>query len=315
MATSAETITLGDGRPLPPHDDFYRELTTRNTPLITPEEQERLRKATILIAGCGSIGGAAVEPLIRLGCENLILAEPDGYDIANMNRQSVRLQDVGRNKAVVFAERMREINPYATVEVHDHGITAENVDDVTSRADLILDGVDVTTKPPLRHKVHLHRHAREQGKVVVSGYDIAGVQMLLTYDYSDPSTELLAGKVKLEELEQLEPFEFLARVIPFTVIPIEIIPELERQVRGEGGGFPQLVYTANLFGVLAVRATIDILAGRPVRKRVVIDANAALRPRSQRPGIEASRIRSLLRLNKQAKALRKGAGGGPELIH
>jgi len=306
---------LGDGRSLPPHDEFYRELTTRNTPLITPEEQERLRTATILIAGCGSIGGAAVEPLIRLGCENLILAEPDGYDIANMNRQSVRLQDVGRNKAVVFAERMREINPYATCEVHDHGITAENVDDVTSRADVILDGVDVTTKPPLRHKVHLHERAREKGKIVVSGYDIAGVQMLLTYDYSDSSTALMGGKVKSEEVERLEPFEFLARVIPFTVIPIEIIPELERQVRGEGGGFPQLVYTANLFGVLAVRAVIDIVAGRPVRKRVVIDANAALRPRSQRPGIEASRIRSLLRLNKQAKALRKGAGGGPELVH
>ena len=307
--------TLGDGRPLPAHDEFYPELTTRNTPLVTPEEQERLRTATILIAGCGSIGGAAIEPLVRLGCENLILAEPDGYDIANMNRQSCRLQDVGKNKAVAFAERMKDINPYATLEVHEHGITAENVDDVTSRADIILDGVDVTTKPPLRHKVHLHRHARDKKKTVVSGYDIAGVQMLLVYDYSDPSTELLDGKVKLDEVEKLEPFEFLARVIPFTVIPIEIIPELERQVRGEGGGFPQLVYTANLFGVLAVRATMDILAGRPVRKRVVIDANAALRPRAQKPGNEYRRLRSLLRLNKQAKALRKGAGNAPDLVH
>jgi len=307
--------TLGDGRPLPSHDEFYAELTTRNTPLVTPDEQERLRTATILVAGCGSIGGAAIEPLVRLGCENLILAEPDGYDIANMNRQSCRLQDVGKNKAVAFAERMKDVNPYATLEVHEHGITEENVDDVTSRADVILDGVDVTTKPPLRHKVHLHRHAREKRKVVVSGYDIAGVQMLLVYDYSDPSTELLGGKVKLEEVEKLEPFEFLARVIPFTVIPIEIIPELERQVRGEGGGFPQLVYTANLFGVLAVRATMDILAGRPVRKRVVIDANAALRPRSQAPGNEVRRLRSLLRLNKQAKALRKGAGNAPDLVH
>ena len=315
MDATTTTQVLGDGTPLPPHDEFYRELTTRNTPLVTPEEQERIRTATILVAGCGSIGGAAIEPLIRLGCENLILAEPDGYDIANMNRQAVRLQDVGRNKAVVFAERMREINPYATVEVHEHGITAENVDDVTSRADVILDGVDVTTKPPLRHKVHLHEHAREQAKVVVSGYDIAGVQMLLIYDYRDPSVELMGGKVKSEEVERLEPFEFLARVIPFTVIPIEIIPELERQVRGEGGGFPQLVYTANLFGVLAVRATIDILAGRPVRKRVVIDVNAALRPRSQRPGIETRRVRSLLKLNKQAKALRKSSGSGPELVH
>lgn len=306
---------LGDGRQLPPHDEFYAELTTRNTPLITPAEQERIRTATILIAGCGSIGGAAIEPLIRLGCEHLILAEPDGYDIANMNRQSVRLQDVGRNKAAVFVDRMAEINPYATLELHDHGITAENVEDVVSRADLILDGVDVTTKPPLRHKVHLHRHARDKRKIVVSGYDIAGVQMLIIYDYSDPKTELMDGKVKIEEVEKLEPFEFLARVIPFTVIPIEIIPELERQVRGEGGGFPQLVYTANLFGVLATRATIDILAGRPVRKRVVIDADAALRPKSQKPGNEYRRYRSLLRLNKQAKALRKGTGDAPDLVH
>ena len=290
MDASDVTGALGDGRPLPPHDEFYKELTTRNGPLVTPEEQERIRTATILVAGCGSVGGAAVEPLIRLGCEHLILAEPDGYDVANMNRQSCRLQDVGHNKAAVFAERMREINPYATCEVHDHGITEENVEDVTSRADLILDGVDVTTKPPLRHKVYLHRHAREKGKTVVSGYDIAGVQMLLIYEYGD-GEELLAGKVDLDEVEQLEPFEFLARVIPFTVIPIEIIPELERQVRGEGGGFPQLVYTANLFGVLAVRAAMDILAGRPVRKRVVVDANAVLRPRSQRPGIEAKRLR------------------------
>lgn len=315
VETNALPGVLGDGSPLPPHDVFYRELTTRNTPLVTPEEQERIRTATILVAGCGSIGGAAVEPLIRLGCEHLILAEPDGYDIANMNRQSARLQDVGRNKAAVFAERMREINPYATVEVHDHGITEENVEDVVSRADLILDGVDVTTKTPLLHKVNLHKHAREKRKFVVSGYDIAGLQMLLVYDYTDSRVALMGGKVKLEEVERLEPFEFLARVIPFTAIPIEIIPELERQVRGEGAGFPQLVYTANLFGVLAVRAAMDILAGRPVRKRVVVDANAELRPRSQRPGLEATRLRALLRLNKQAKALRKGAGSGSELVH
>lgn len=315
MDPTAPPRVLGDGTPLPPHDDFYRELTTRNTPLVTPEEQERIRTATILIAGCGSIGGAAVEPLIRLGCENLILAEPDGYDIANMNRQSARLQDVGRNKAAVFAERMLDINPYATVEVHEHGITEENVEDVVSRADLILDGVDVTTKTPLLHKVNLHKHAREERKVVVSGYDIAGLQMLLVYDYRDSSVALMGGKVKLEEVERLEPFEFLARVVPFTAIPIEIIPELERQVRGEGAGFPQLVYTANLFGVLAVRAAMDILAGRPVRKRVIVDANAELRPRSQRPGLEATRLRALLRLNKQAKALRKGAGSGSELVH
>jgi len=30
----------------------------------------------LLVAGCGLIGGAAVEPLVRLGAERLVLAEP-----------------------------------------------------------------------------------------------------------------------------------------------------------------------------------------------------------------------------------------------
>ena len=55
--------------------------------------------------------------------------------------------------------------------------------------------------------------------------------------------------------------------------------------------------------------------GMPDGAVPVVDANAVLRPRSQRPGIEARRLRSLLRLNKQAKALRKGSGDGPELVH
>ena len=311
------TFTLSNGSQiaLPPHDDFYGQITVRNRGLIHADDQRRLRTANILIAGCGSVGGAAVEPLVRMGAESLTLAEPDGYDLHNINRQSVRLQDIGRNKAEVFQEHIGDINPYATIVVEPHGITPENVERVVQQAAVILDAVDVTTKPPLRAKFLLHQAARKYRKPVIAGYDIAGLQMLLVYDYRDDGVEILNGKVKPEDVEKIEPFEFLARTIPFTAIPIEIIPELERQVRGEGGGFPQLVYTANLFGVLAVRAVMDIVADRPVRKRVIVDANAVLRPRSQRPGIEARRLRSLLRLNKQAKALRKGSGDGPELVH
>src|SRR5947209_3868414 len=96
------TLSNGQEITLPPRDEFYAQFVTRNRGLITEEEQERLRTANILVAGCGSVGGAAVEPLIRLGAENLILAEPGEYDLPNINRQSVRLQDIGRNKAEVF---------------------------------------------------------------------------------------------------------------------------------------------------------------------------------------------------------------------
>jgi hypothetical protein len=44
---------------------FYRELTSRNTGFITTTQQDTLHHSTILIAGCGSTGGASV-PTFRL---------------------------------------------------------------------------------------------------------------------------------------------------------------------------------------------------------------------------------------------------------
>jgi molybdopterin/thiamine biosynthesis adenylyltransferase len=52
------------------HDRFYDVLISRNRGLISESEQRTLRGATILIAGCGGIGGAAIEPLVRAGAES-----------------------------------------------------------------------------------------------------------------------------------------------------------------------------------------------------------------------------------------------------
>jgi tRNA A37 threonylcarbamoyladenosine dehydratase len=140
---SVFTLSNGQQVSLPPHDEFYRQITVRNRGLVSEADQRRLRSANILVAGCGSVGGAAIEPLVRLGAESLTLAEPDGYDLHNINRQSVRLQDVGRNKAEVFQETMRDINPYASLTVEPHGITPENVERVVQASTVILDAVDV----------------------------------------------------------------------------------------------------------------------------------------------------------------------------
>jgi len=63
--------------------------------------KERIRTATILIAGCGSIGGAAVEPLIRLGCEHLILAEPDKTNAGAITECGLRYRAVVMRVRVV----------------------------------------------------------------------------------------------------------------------------------------------------------------------------------------------------------------------
>ncbi len=293
--------TLADGRqiPVPPHEEFYAQLITRNEGLISREDQDRLRKSTILVAGCGSVGGAAVEPLIRLGAEHLLLAEPGSYDLPNMNRQSARLQDIGRNKAVVFQERMRDINPYAAVEVDTRGIVAENVEDLVRRSAVILDGVDVTTRPPLLAKFALHRQAQRLGVPVICGYDVGELQLLLTYDYRRAGMKVLNGRVREDEVARMEPMAFLERLIPIAAIPYEMIAELQRQVRKEREGFPQVVHTANLFGVLALPAVLALLAGRRVRHRVIVDVPTLLRPTSARLGLVFPRLLGLLRLHRE----------------
>ena len=90
-------------------------------------------------------------------------------------------------------------------------------------------------------------------RLLIAG--IAGaLQLLLTYDYRRAGMKVLNGRVREDEIANMEPMAFLERLIPIAAIPYEMIEELRRQVRKEREGFPQIVYTANLFGVLAAEA-------------------------------------------------------------
>ncbi len=292
-------LSTGQEIHLPAHEDFYRQFTTRNAGVISAADQQRLRNATILVAGCGSVGGAAVEPLIRFGAERLVLVEPDAYDLHNLNRQNMRIQDIGRNKAEGLRERVSDINPYADIGVETDGITEDNVERLVQNADIVIDGVDVTTKSPLFMKFLLHKQAKRYRKPVISGYDVAGLQLLRIYDYRNPSVQVLQGAVKESEIASIQPFQFLRRVVPIAALPYEIISELRHQIRGERNSFPQIVYTANLFGVMALPAMLEILAGRPIKQRIICDVPTMLRPARERARVLVSRLRGLYHLNNE----------------
>jgi hypothetical protein len=257
------------------------------------------------VAGCGSIGGAVVEPLVRLGAERLMLVEPDVYELHNLNRQHALVADVGRNKAQVLAERVREINPYVDVRVDPRGITADNAADLVAASALVFDGVDVTTRQALVCKYALHVQAHRLRVPVVCGYDIAGTQMVLVYDYRSNSVDVLGGRLAGRRVEELDPLRFLARMVPLRVLPVEIFPELRRQLRGESTSFPQLIYSAQLFGVLACRVGVDLLAGRPVRRRITVDVHTLARPTRHRWRTRLTRMAELARMSRIALSYRR----------
>lgn len=259
-------------------DTFYTGLTARNRGLIPAATQRALRAATVLVAGCGSTGGAAVEPLARLGLGGFVLAEPGEYELNNLNRQSAGVHDLGRNKATVAAERVRAVHPHARVRVHTDGVTPQNVAELVGTAEVVVDGVDVTTLSGWRAKLALHEEAARQGRPVVSGYDLSGTQHVRCYDYRDRRLAPLGGAVTSAELTQDRLWELLLRLIPREIVPADLVADIRAHREDPGYSVPQLVYASQLFGVLAARYVVEILGGRPVREAVTVDVHRLVAP-------------------------------------
>ncbi|HKP91282.1 MAG TPA: ThiF family adenylyltransferase [Thermoleophilaceae bacterium] len=279
--------------------DFYRELTTRNRGVVGAEAQERLRTATVLVAGCGSIGGAAVEPLARLGARNLLLADPGEYELNNLNRQNATVDDVGRNKAEVAADRVSSVNPHARVRAFPEGVTEATVDELTRDCDVVVDGVDVTTMSGLRAKYVLHERAAARRLPLFTGWDMAGAQYVRHYDYRRIS-EPFDGAIRSEDLDRLGMWQLLKRLVPARYVPVEMLTMGRENLDDPDFTFPQLVYAADLFGALAAHLVVQLLTGQPVREHIYVDLHQQARPAARRALASARRpleaVRAIARL-------------------
>ena len=90
--------------------------TERTQLLLGDEKLGRLRSAHVLVVGLGGVGAYAAEMIVRAGAGRLTIADADRVAETNINRQLVALHStVGRPKAEVLAERLRDIAPDAEI--------------------------------------------------------------------------------------------------------------------------------------------------------------------------------------------------------
>jgi hypothetical protein len=261
----------------------------------------------VLVAGCGSTGGAVVEPLARLGVQSFLLADNGTYELNNLNRQSATQADIGAFKAEVCARHVAEINPAASTRVDTAGIQPATVRAMVAVSDVVIDGVDVTEPAGWRAKFALHEAAAALGRPVVSGYDMAGTQYVRFYDYRRPGAAPFDGAIRREQVDAGATWRMLRQVVPMRVVPVEMLDSARRAVATGEESVSQLVYTSMLFGALASRMVIDVLDGRPVRRHTVVDVHAAVRPpvsalraRLRKPWVAALALRDLAVLERGA---------------
>ncbi len=138
----------------------------RTSLLLGEEKLERLRRAHVLVVGLGGVGAYAAEMLVRAGVGRMTIADADVVSLSNINRQLVALHStVGRPKAEVLAERLRDIAPELQLTVVAKYIRDEETDKLLDAApyDYVVDAIDT-----LSPKLALIAGAMERGFRVVS---------------------------------------------------------------------------------------------------------------------------------------------------
>lgn len=150
------------------NEEMYWERVNRSLGWLGDTEQEqrdrqdKLKNAVVGIAGTGGIGGQLAQRLVRMGVRNIKLADPDSFDVSNMNRQmGADLKHLGKNKAEVVAEMTYALNHDVNIAVYPEGITLETAKDFFEDCDYILDQMDFYQ---IANRYALHQAFRNSSK-------------------------------------------------------------------------------------------------------------------------------------------------------
>ncbi len=119
----------------------------------------RFTRARVGVIGLGGVGTWAAEAFARSGVGHLRLIDLDHVSESNTNRQIHALEtEFGKAKVVAMAERIRLINPHASIQAIEDFITAGNAAEMLDGLDLVVDCID-----QVMAKAALIAHARHSG--------------------------------------------------------------------------------------------------------------------------------------------------------
>lgn len=107
------------------------------------EGQQRLINGKVLIIGAGGLGSPCALYLTAAGVGTIGIVDGDLVSLSNLQRQIIHFtDDLGKEKVVSAAEKMKRMNPEVKVIIHHSYITVDNATDIIRDYDFILDCTD-----------------------------------------------------------------------------------------------------------------------------------------------------------------------------
>jgi sulfur carrier protein ThiS adenylyltransferase len=145
-AAVAEDLILAEGDrvnliqrgEIPPVEELEALMVARHTPGV----HEKIKGATVGIAGLGGLGSAVAVALARIGVGRLILADFDVVEPSNLNRQQYFIDQLGMTKSAALEANLKRINPYVEYEAHCIRLTPDNIPTLFSEADVLVEAFD-----------------------------------------------------------------------------------------------------------------------------------------------------------------------------
>ncbi len=155
-------------------------------------------KPLYVFLGWGGVGSYAAEALARSGIGSITLVDGDTVSKTNINRQLAALvSTVGKFKADVMAERIKDINPNVKVACHNVFYTPENAGEMPLGGfDYVVDAIDMVTS-----KLEIIERAHVEGTPVISAMGMGNKlepTMIEVKDISETSVCPLARVMRRE---------------------------------------------------------------------------------------------------------------------
>ena len=112
-------------------------------PEVGIEGQAKLLGAKVLMLGAGGLGSPAALYLAAAGIGTLGIVDMDDVDASNLQRQILHNMDrIGQRKVDSARQTIEKLNPDVTVKTYDMRLSAENIMEIMSEYDIVVDGAD-----------------------------------------------------------------------------------------------------------------------------------------------------------------------------
>jgi sulfur carrier protein ThiS adenylyltransferase len=163
----ADRVVLIRRGELPEAAELEAQLMARSSPGV----YEIIHNATVGIAGVGGLGSSIAVALARTGVGRLILADYDVVEPSNLNRQQYFIDQIGLPKVDALKANLARINPNVQTAVFYGKLDRENIPQVFSPIDILVEAFDAPDQKALLVGA-FRKHYPD--KPVVAGSGMAG---------------------------------------------------------------------------------------------------------------------------------------------